>query len=116
MNQLVLLLVTFPENINIQPIAEKLLVTQLAACIHTSASGTSFYRWQEQLCADRELTVFIETTSEHYAAVEQILLDAHPYELPKIISLPITGGLAPYLDWAKKCLQCQDDIGNHSKQ
>jgi periplasmic divalent cation tolerance protein len=31
--------------------------------------------------------------------VERIVRSLHPYELPEIIALPITGGLAPYLAW-----------------
>jgi periplasmic divalent cation tolerance protein len=35
----------------------------------------------------------------HYDKVEAVIRNFHPYELPEIICVPISGGLPAYLDW-----------------
>jgi periplasmic divalent cation tolerance protein len=41
----------------------------------------------------------MKTSVERYAALEQALRAAHPYELPEIIAMPIELGLTEYLEW-----------------
>ena len=36
---------------------------------------------------------------EAYAALEQLWLSEHPYELPELIAVPIASGLEAYLQW-----------------
>jgi periplasmic divalent cation tolerance protein len=43
--------------------------------------------------------VLIKTTRERYAALEAAIREAHPYELPEIVAVPIERGLPAYLDW-----------------
>jgi periplasmic divalent cation tolerance protein len=43
--------------------------------------------------------LFIKTHSEHYAAIEQTLLQQHPYDVPELIVLQIQTGLPSYLAW-----------------
>ena len=31
-----------------------------------------------------------------------IIKDHHPYDLPEVIALPLTAGLAPYLEWVER--------------
>ncbi|MBS0483893.1 MAG: divalent cation tolerance protein CutA, partial [Proteobacteria bacterium] len=35
----------------------------------------------------------------HYDRVEQLIKLMHPYELPEVIMVPITGGLLAYVQW-----------------
>jgi periplasmic divalent cation tolerance protein len=46
--------------------------------------------------------LFIKTRREHYAAIEQVLLKQHPYEVPELIALSIETGLPSYLAWLDK--------------
>ena len=48
---------------------------------------------------DEEHPVLIKTTRACYAALEAAIREAHPYELPEIIAVPIEHGLAAYLAW-----------------
>jgi periplasmic divalent cation tolerance protein len=43
--------------------------------------------------------VLIKTSSERYAALEHAIREAHPYELPEIIAVPVERGLPAYLAW-----------------
>jgi periplasmic divalent cation tolerance protein len=48
---------------------------------------------------DEEHPMLMKTSVERYAALEQALRAAHPYELPEIIAMPIERGLTEYLEW-----------------
>ena len=47
----------------------------------------------------REVPVAIKTRALLYSRVEAAIFAAHPYELPEVVAVPITHGLALYLDW-----------------
>jgi periplasmic divalent cation tolerance protein len=46
-----------------------------------------------------EHPVFVKTTADRYAAVEEAIRGLHPYELPEIIAVPLSAGLPGYLKW-----------------
>ena len=41
----------------------------------------------------------VEGQQLSYAALEAAIRARHPYELPEIVSVPVTQGLPAYLDW-----------------
>ena len=70
-----------------------------AACVNILADCTSVYRWQDQLEEASEVPVLVKTTEAAYPALEQVIRDLHPYELPEIVAVPLSRGLPAYLDW-----------------
>jgi periplasmic divalent cation tolerance protein len=72
---------------------------RLAACVNILPGVQSVYLWQGAEEVSEELILVIKTREERYPALERILLERHPYELPEIIATPITQGLAGYLGW-----------------
>jgi periplasmic divalent cation tolerance protein len=59
----------------------------------------SIYRWQGELCDERETLAIIKTTRERFDALRERLVALHPYEVPEVIALPVEAGHPPYLDW-----------------
>jgi periplasmic divalent cation tolerance protein len=94
-----LVLTNLPDRAAAERIAEALIGQQLAACVNILAPCRSVYRWKGAVQHDEEHPVLIKTTAERYAALEQALRAAHPYELPEIIAVPIERGLPAYLAW-----------------
>jgi len=94
-----LVLTNLPDRAAAERVADLLVEQRLAACVNVLAPCRSVYRWKGALQHDEEHPVLIKTTSERYAALEQALRAAHPYELPEIVALPIERGLPAYLDW-----------------
>jgi len=94
-----LVLTNLPDRAAAERIAEALIGQRLAACVNILAPCRSVYRWKGALQHDEEHPVLIKTTAERYAALEQALRAAHPYELPEIIAVPIERGLPAYLAW-----------------
>jgi periplasmic divalent cation tolerance protein len=94
-----LVLTNLPERAAAERIAELLVERQLAACVNILAPCRSVYRWKGQVQHEEEHPMLIKTSAASYPALEQALRDAHPYELPEIIAVPIERGLQAYLAW-----------------
>ena len=80
-------------------IARTIVEQRLAACVNRLAPVESVYRWQGALERVTEVPLLIKTTRERYAEIEQAIRALHPYEVPEIIAMPISAGLASYLRW-----------------
>ena len=94
-----LVLTNLPDRAAAERIADEMIAQQLAACVNILAPCRSVYRWRGAVQHDEEHPLLIKTTAERYAALEQALRAAHPYELPEIIAVPIERGLPAYLAW-----------------
>jgi periplasmic divalent cation tolerance protein len=94
-----LVFTNLPDRAAAERLADALLEQKLAACVNILAPCRSVYRWHGAVQHEEEHPVLIKTTRERYAALEQALRAAHPYELPELIAVPVERGLPAYLDW-----------------
>lgn len=95
----VLIISNFPDQKTATLLAEALIEQRLAACVNVLSPCVSIYRWQGKIESAGEVPVLIKTRKQHYDRVEQLIKMMHPYELPEVIMVPITGGLPAYLQW-----------------
>jgi len=95
-----LVLTNLPDRPAAERIADMLIGGRLAACVNILAPCRSVYRWKGEVQHDEEHPMLIKTSVERYAALEEALRAAHPYELPEIVAVPIERGLPAYLAWA----------------
>ena len=95
----VLIISNFPDQKTATLLAEALVEQRLAACVNVLSPCVSIYRWQGKIESAGEVPVLIKTRKQHYDRVEQLIKMMHPYELPEVIMVPITGGLPAYLQW-----------------
>lgn len=100
--QYILVLTTSPGSITAKKLANELVETGAAACVNILPKVHSVFRWKNTIEQEDEYLLFIKTAAAKYEAVEQVIRAYHPYELPEIISLPITGGLPQYLAWLEQ--------------
>ncbi|MBC7362808.1 MAG: divalent-cation tolerance protein CutA [Candidatus Aminicenantes bacterium] len=98
MEELIIVLTTFPDEPKAKAAARALLEAKLAACC-TLLPGTSFYWWEDRINEEAEVVMMIKTRSSLYTDLEKKLREIHPYEVPEIIALPIIKGSQNYLDW-----------------
>lgn len=82
-----------------ETIARRLIEARLAACVNVLASCKSFYEWQGQRCEENEVPLLIKTTADCYPAIEALVRELHPYELPELLAVDIASGLPAYLAW-----------------
>jgi len=88
-------------------LAEGVVEAGLAACVNILPPVTSVFRWesgaddaaQAAVQAEQEVLLLIKTSAAAYPALEAHLLQAHPYELPEIVAVPITHGLNAFRQW-----------------
>jgi len=95
----ILIMTNLPDRGSAESLAQILVQKRVVACVNILASCTSVYHWQGKVETAQEVPVFIKTIQQRYDAVEQIIKEFHPYELPEIITVPIQGGLPEYLAW-----------------
>lgn len=91
-------LVTAPAT-EAQRLARWVIERELAACVNLVPGICSVYRWEGRVCEEQEVLLVIKTPAALVRTLCEQLVEAHPYELPEVIALPIVGGHAPYLQW-----------------
>jgi len=91
---------TCPDVDSAKTIARTLLERRLAACVNMF-SISSMYWWKGALEEGEEVGVLIKTTSDRYEDIERTLSEMHPYELPALLVLPVSGERR-YLSWIEE--------------
>lgn len=94
-----IVLTTCPDAEIAETIARSLVADGLAACVNILAPARSIYTWKGQVEAAEEYLLLVKSQRPQYEAIEKCILTLHPYELPEIVAVPITSGLAEYLAW-----------------
>ena len=74
-----------------ESIAGPLVETGLAACVQIIGPINSIYRWKGDIEIEEEFLLLIKTRSTKFPDVRMLIEENHPYEVPEIISIPITG-------------------------
>ncbi len=96
-----IVLCTCPDMGTAEDLAKRLVASRLAACVNILPGLTSVYEWKGAVESDSELLLLAKTTEDRYPALQSALREAHPYELPEIICVPIVAGLDGYLKWIR---------------
>jgi periplasmic divalent cation tolerance protein len=94
-----LCLSTCPDAETATRIARALVEERLAACVNRLPGVHSVYRWQAKVIDDAEVLLVIKTTSGRFEALRDRLVELHPYEVPELIAIEVSGGHGAYLDW-----------------
>lgn len=82
-------------------IAKSVIEAKLAACVQIMGPIESTYRWKGKIEKSAEWFCFIKSTRKLYPDLEDAIKKEHPYEVPEIIAVPVSGGSADYLEWLK---------------
>jgi len=98
-SQIVAVLVTCPNRRVAETVGQAAVEERLAACANIIPGLTSIYRWEGELCRDREVLVIMKTRRPHFQALARRVRALHPYSVPEIIALPVAVGSPAYLNW-----------------
>jgi periplasmic divalent cation tolerance protein len=79
-------------------IATAAIERRLAACVHIDAIA-SVYRWQGQVQHDSEQRLAFKTTEAAAPALQALILELHPYDLPALYALPVLDATPAYREW-----------------
>jgi periplasmic divalent cation tolerance protein len=101
LNTPLLVLANVPEPELADRLARQLVEQQLAACVNILPAVTSIYRWEGKIEQATEIPLLIKTTQARYVELERAIVQAHPYDVPEIVIVPVAGGLPSYLQWMR---------------
>lgn len=97
-----LIYATFPDTDSAGAAARKLVGEGLAACVNMWPGMTSVYRWQGTLEEGQEVVFLAKTTRARAREAIEAVVQAHPYDEPAVMLLPVEGGSASFLDWIRR--------------
>lgn len=97
--------ITAPDDATARRLGRLAVEEGLAACANILPAMTSIYRWQGQIEEANELILILKTSADMYEKLEEKMLEAHPYECPCIVALPVVKGSASYLEWINNSLK-----------
>src|SRR5215472_10899910 len=85
-----------------QKIAEATVGGRLAACAQVIGPITSTYWWQGAMEIAEEWLCLVKTRKDLYKELEQAIREAHPYDEPEILAIPVVAGSQGYLAWVER--------------
>lgn len=83
-------------------IGRTLVEERLAACANVIENATSIYWWDGKLEDATEAVLFAKTQERLVEAIIGRVKELHSYECPCVVSWPIAGANAEYLEWIAK--------------
>jgi len=97
----VLVLTTAPSQEVSDKISLAVLNARLAACV-SSHEVKSKYWWEGKLEEGSEVQLLIKTRAVLVPALEKMVKEVHPYEVPEFLVTPVSSGSEMYLQWLGK--------------
>ena len=69
-------------------IAQRLLESQLAACVNILPGVRSVFRWKGKVQHEGEFLLMVKTLKENFERVRNVIQELNTYELPEILAFP----------------------------
>lgn len=88
-----------PDRSSAKALAERVLRQRLAGCVNIGATSTSMYWWDDHLHSDDEVILTIKTSLSQLPELLTTLQQAHPYDVPELLAVPVAEGSEEYLKW-----------------
>src|SRR5207245_4665555 len=94
-------LVTAPSEAIVLELGQRLVDDRLAACVSVVPGVTSIFMWEGKREEASEALLVIKTRAERYPALQQRVLELHPYSVPEVLALAVEAGATPYPRWGQ---------------
>lgn len=95
--------ITTPDPEAADRISRLLVDERLAACVQ-QLQITSTYVWEGEVERSSEILLLAKTTAESFDAVCAAVTQVHPYDVPEILSVPVSGALGAYERWVEEAV------------
>lgn len=86
-------------------LANNIIDEKLAACVNIVPQVISIYEWEGKREQSDEYLLLMKTMQEQYEALQALIVQLHPYELPEVVAVRISDGLPAYMAWISKNLK-----------
>jgi periplasmic divalent cation tolerance protein len=101
----IIVLITAGSEEEARKIAKLLVKEKKAACVNIVPGMDSLFRWKGKMDSARESLLLVKTRASLFSEIISLVKEAHSYEVPEIIALPIVGGSEEYLKWLDSACQ-----------
>ena len=95
----VVILITVPTRDEAQMISQLLVGERKAACVNIVSQIDSIFWWEGKIDSEKECILVVKTKASLLDEVTKMIKQAHSYEVPEVIAMPIIGGNEDYLKW-----------------
>jgi len=92
-------LITCPAGEVAARVARSVVEARLAACVNIVPGVRSIYRWQGEVCDEREDLLVVKTSAARLDDLIAHVRDVHPYSVPEVLALVVPTGNPSYLNW-----------------
>ncbi|MEU0522046.1 divalent-cation tolerance protein CutA [Streptosporangium sp. NPDC006007] len=99
MDEVCEVIITAPDPDWLIEFTRSLVADRLCAAGHNFAPVRSIYRWRGEIYDRAEGRVALHTRRDLVPQIIERTNRDHPYEVPCVITLPITSGDREYLNW-----------------
>lgn len=107
--EFIVVMVTAPGMEEAEKISRSLVEEKLAACCSIVPKVTSIYEWEGKVEKTEECLIVIKTRSMRFGELVEEVTKLHSYDVPEIISMPITDGFDQYLSWVWEKSRSEND-------
>jgi periplasmic divalent cation tolerance protein len=76
-----------------------LVEARVAACVTMVPGVRSVYRWQGAIESAAECLLIIKSSRQLFEPLRMALEEAHAYDVPELLAVPVVEGSANYLNW-----------------
>ena len=85
-------------------LARVLVAARVAACVTMVPGAQSVYRWQGAVETAAECLLIIKSSRRLFEPLRTALEEAHPYDVPEVLAMPVVEGAAKYMNWLEEQL------------
>lgn len=97
--QTLLIYITTESIAQARSIATAMVEQKLAACANIIPAIESIYFWEGAMQHSNESLLLLKSTEDRVGALCEAVRALHSYTTPCIVTLPLTGGYQPFLQW-----------------
>ena len=94
--------ITCSSEIEAETVGSMLVEKRLAACVNILPGMRSLYWWQGRVERGEEVVLIAKTRDDLVEPLAEAVKEVHGYEVPCVVSLPITGGNPDFLAWIRE--------------
>ncbi len=91
----ILVLTQMPDRASALALARAIVEARPAVCVSVGGPVDSLYHRRGKIETAQEIPVAVTMCAGRYTEIEAAIRSRHPYELPGIVAVPFTEGLAP---------------------
>ena len=104
MTDQIVILTTCASEQEAETLARMLVERRLAACVNVVPGVRSYYRWQGAVESGGEWLLIVKSSRSLFDPLRAALEQAHSYEVPEVLALPVVEGAPNYLAWLASSL------------